>query len=289
MGELDVLCPIITYKTTGDRIQDRPLAELGGKGLFVKEIEDALLQDIADIAVHSAKDLPGQLPHGLYLGAVLEREDPRDMLITATANPAAPFDALPKGARLGTSSVHRTAQALRLRPDLQIVPLRGNVETRLGKLARGEADGILLARAGLERLHIHPKGATPLSTDLWLPALAQGAIGIELRAGDEKSAAILAKINHGETAVAIACERAFLMALNGSCRTPIGGLATVKNNQLQFRGEVLSEDGRNAWSASRAIVVDGHVSAAILQKAADAGREAAEEILARAQDQMPRG
>src|SRR5215467_2114086 len=176
--ELEALCPIITVRTSGDRIQDRPLVEAGGKGLFVKEIEETLIAGGADIAVHSMKDMPAAQPHGLVIAAVLAREEPHDVFVAKNGNP---FDSLEPGARLGTSSVRRVAQALRLRPDLKVVSLRGNVETRLLKLSRDEADAIVLARAGIARLRLSLPDSEVLD---WLPALCQGAIGIELRAND---------------------------------------------------------------------------------------------------------
>jgi hydroxymethylbilane synthase len=283
-AELDALCPILTFRTTGDRIQDRPLAEAGGKGLFVKEIEDALLQGEADIAVHSMKDMPGVQPKGLALVAVLEREDPRDVLISRDGGG---FAGLHLGARLGTSSVRRQAQALRLRPDLKIVPLRGNVETRLAKLARGEADATLLARAGLARLGMTPPGMDVLSTELWLPALCQGAIGLEARADDERSAALLRAIDHVTTHLAIMCERGFLTGLDGSCRTPIGGLATYADGVLRFRGEVLSLDGGNLWEASRTMAAQPGAEGELM-RAYRLGEDAAREVRASAGALLPR-
>src|SRR5262249_20187597 len=245
--ELDSLCPIIAMRTSGDRIVDRPLIEAGGKGLFVKEIEDALLQDEADIAVHSTKDMPAVQPAGLLIAAVLEREDPHDVFI---ASDGAPFARLKRNAKLGTSSVRRQAQALRLRPDLEIVLLRGNVETRLAKVRRGEADATLLARAGLQRLGIAVEEGELLD---WLPALCQGAIAIEIRADDCRVADLVKPIDHPASHLAIACERGFLAGLDGSCRTPIAGLAGLKNGALRFDGEVLTPDGRQSWTASRNI------------------------------------
>jgi hydroxymethylbilane synthase len=290
-AELDALCPIVTVKTTGDKIQDRPLAEAGGKGLFVKEIEEALLQDAADIAVHSMKDVPGLLPNGLFIGAVLEREDPRDVLILRDAPQAsdakAALLALPKNARLGTSSVRRQALALRLRSDLQIVSLRGNVETRLAKLGHGDADAIILAAAGLHRLHLNPHHTLVLEEADWPSALCQGAIGVELRSGDTRAEKLVAPISHADTAAAIACERGFLAALDGSCRTPIAGLAAIRNGRLSFQGEVLTNDGGNFWAASRAIGwTEGGMDAL---KAAEAmGHDAADAIKAEAGALLPR-
>jgi hydroxymethylbilane synthase len=279
-AEAEVLCRIIAIKTTGDKIQDRPLYEAGGKGLFVKEIEDALLQGEADIAVHSMKDMPAVLPPGLMIAAVLEREDPHDVFLSSDRQP---FANLKRNAKLGTSSVRRQAQALRLRPDLEIVPLRGNVETRLAKLARGEADGTLLARAGLARLGIRLDGADLLD---WLPALCQGAIGIEIRENDEEAATLLAAIDHWTTHVAIACERGFLATLDGSCRTPISGLARIEGQRLEFRGEVLTPDGQNVWTAARALAAGD--TTALHDKAEAIGRDAAREILDTAGDKLPR-
>ncbi len=280
-SEAEALCPIIAIRTTGDKIHDRPLADVGGKGLFVKEFEEALLAGEADIAVHSMKDMPAIQPPGLVIAAVLERENPHDVFIGRDGRT---FAQLKPNAKLGTSSVRRQAQALRLRPDLEIVSLRGNVETRLAKLARGEADGIMLARAGLARLGIKPEGAEIL-TD-WLPALCQGAIGIEIRQDDPNAAKLVAPIDHWNTHVAIACERGFLATLDGSCRTPIAGLARVVGHGLQFRGDVLTPDGRNVWTASRDIA--SALSENARQAAESAGRDAAREILERAGVALPR-
>ncbi len=278
---LDRLCPILTMKTTGDRIQDRPLADSGGKGLFVKEIEEALLANEADIAVHSLKDMPGEQPGGLIIAAVMKREDPRDVFI---AHDGKPFAALQQGARMGTSSVRRKAQVLRARPDLKPVTLRGNVETRLAKLARGEMDAIILALAGLRRLGLAPAGAVPLEGNNWLPALCQGAIGIEVRGDDQRVRDLVIPVNDEATASCIACERGFLTALDGSCRTPIAGLATIAKNKLDFRGEVLTLDGRNFWTASRTMMLPARSAGALFAL----GREAALEIREAAGDLLPR-
>jgi len=280
--ELDELCPIITFKTTGDRIQDRPLVEAGGKGLFVKEIEEALLNDEADIAVHSMKDMPGVQPTGLSIAAVLPREDPHDVFI---ARDGAPFDKLPENARLGTSSVRRQAQALRLRPDLKIVSLRGNVETRLLKLARGEADATMLARAGLSRLKLNLPDGELLAS--WLPALCQGAVGIETRNDDSVTGELVAAIDDPPTHLAVACERGFLAALDGSCRTPIAGLAEVEAGHLRFTGEVLTLDGRNSWRASRDMNF-GDIGEHARAQAYLAGQDAAREIKQQAGNKLPR-
>src|SRR5437763_4557377 len=219
LAALDIGCEIVTVRTTGDRIQDRPLAAAGGKGLFVKELEDALLGQRIDVAVHSMKDLPAVLPAGLEIAAVLPREDPRDAFISSRAES---LGALPAGTRIGTSSVRRRAQVARLRPDLEPVLLRGNVDTRLAKLDGGEIDAVLLAHAGLKRLGLEDRATLVLPVEAWLPALSQGAIGTEVREHDA-AVGCLAALNHLPTAIALACERAFQVALDGSCATPIGG------------------------------------------------------------------
>ncbi|HEY7548576.1 MAG TPA: hydroxymethylbilane synthase [Hyphomicrobiaceae bacterium] len=235
-------------KTTGDRIQDRPLSEAGGKGLFTKEIEEALLAGEVDIAVHSMKDMPTALPAGLRLAAFLPREDVRDALISAKART---LSELPEGAVVATSSLRRQAQVRHLRPDLKVVPMRGNVETRLRKLAEGAADATLLAMAGLNRLGIADRGAGPVPVEQMLPAVAQGVIGIEIRAEDESMAALLAPINHEPTALAVTAERAFLARLEGSCRMPIAGLGELAGGRFAFRGMILSPDGHACYGARR--------------------------------------
>ena len=238
---------IVTIRTSGDRIQDRPLAEAGGKGLFTKEIEEALTEKRIDLAVHSSKDMPAFLPEGLAMVAFLKREDARDAFVSRKART---FAELPRGAVLGTSSPRRAALAKRLRPDLKIVDMRGNVETRLRKLDGGEADATLLALAGLKRLGLADKATAILSVDDFLPAVGQGAIGIETRADDAKTRAVEA-INHPDTAAALAAERAFLAALDGTCKTPIAGHATVAGAQLRLRGMIVKPDGSEAFEATR--------------------------------------
>jgi hydroxymethylbilane synthase len=242
LAKADIACEIVILKTTGDKVQDRSLADIGGKGLFTKELEDALLNREIDFAVHSMKDVPAALPPGLAIAAVLPREDVRDAFLSHVASS---LDELPKGARIGTSSVRRTAQIARARPDLEIAPLRGNVDTRLAKLNSGAFDAILLALAGLKRLGLQHHATSLLPTDTWLPALSQGAVGIEIRAEDEAVAQTLASLNDRPTEVALACERAFQLALDGSCRTPIGGVAEFTSGSLKFRGEVLAPDGKD--------------------------------------------
>ncbi|HEY0302549.1 MAG TPA: hydroxymethylbilane synthase, partial [Rhizomicrobium sp.] len=217
-------CEIVILKTSGDRIQDRSLADAGGKGLFVKELEDALLADAIDLAVHSMKDVPTALPPGLDLSAFLAREDPSEAFLSRKA---ASLDALPPGAVIGTSSVRRQAQVLRRRPDLKVVLLRGNVDTRLRKLDDGEMDAIFLALAGLKRLGLQDRATAILAPKDWLPSLGQGVVGIEIRETDTVARELTGLLNHEPSEFALACERAFQAALDGSCRTPIAGLATV--------------------------------------------------------------
>jgi len=235
-------------QTAGDRIQDRPLAEAGGKGLFTKEIEERLLAGEIDLAVHSMKDVATRLPPGLAIVCLLEREDVRDALVSPSA---ASIAALPARARVATSALRRRAQLKRLRPDLQIAPMRGNVDTRLRKLAAGEADATLLAVAGLKRLGLEARITAPLPVDQILPAIAQGAIGIEARVDDAAVAHWLAPLNHQPTALCIAAERAFLGGLDGSCRTPIAGLAELEDGRLRFRGMLLAPDGERCLTVER--------------------------------------
>ena len=235
-------------RTSGDRIQDRPLADVGGKGLFTKEIEEALTASAIDVAVHSSKDMPTVLPKGLMLSAFMEREDPRDVFISRKARSIAE---LPRGATVGTASLRRQAMVKRKRPDLTIVPLRGNVETRLRKLDEGVADATLLALAGLKRLGLADAATAVLDIDEFLPAVGQGAIGIETRADDSRTREMLGPINHADTFSALTAERAFLAVLDGSCRTPIGGHATISGGQLRFRGMIVKPDGSEAFEATR--------------------------------------
>ena len=256
---------IEAIRTTGDRIQDRPLAEAGGKGLFTKEIEDALLAGTIDLAVHSAKDVPTVLPPGLVLSAFLPREDARDVFISRKARTLADLAA---GAVVGTASLRRQAMVKRLRPDLAVITFRGNVETRLRKLDEGQADATLLALAGLKRLGLADIAVTILSVDEFLPAVGQGAIAIETRADDAATRALVAAVDDADTACALAAERAFLAVLDGSCRTPIGGHATLAGDRLHFRGLIVRPDGSEAHEATR---MGTRAQAAAL--GADAGRE----------------
>lgn len=238
---------VVPIATTGDNVQDRPLSEIGGKGLFTKELELALFDGRIDIAVHSMKDVATVLPDGLVIDTLLPREDVRDAFISARHKS---FDDLPQGAVIGTSSLRRRAQALARRPDLRIVEFRGNVQTRMRKLEEGVAEATFLALAGLNRLHAEVEAA-PIPEDVMLPAVAQGAIGIERRADDAAAAQLLAPLNHAETALRLAAERAFLRELDGSCRTPLAGLATLKGGRLRFRGEILRPDGARVHATAR--------------------------------------
>lgn len=239
---------LVTMDTTGDRIQNQPLQDIGGKGLFTKEIEEALHDGKVDIAVHSMKDMPDTLPGDMEISCILEREDPRDAFLSSKATS---LMELPHGAVLGTSSVRRQAQVLKLRPDLQIVPFRGNVNTRLAKLARGEVDATLLAVAGLKRLNMASAITEEIGTDRMLPAVAQGAIGVECLTKNQHILHVLEAINHAESLTCVTAERGFLKTLGGSCATPIAGLAELQGDRLYFRGLVASPDGREFYAVER--------------------------------------
>jgi hydroxymethylbilane synthase len=231
------LVPIVTQ---GDRIQDRPLAAIGGKGLFIKELELALEEQRADMAVHSMKDLPGDLPDGLVIAAVLERADPHDALIAANA---ARLDDLPRGARVGTSSLRRQAQLLAARPDLRVEPLRGNVDSRLRRFDAGELDAIVLACAGLIRLGLESRIAARINSRVCLPAVAQGVIGIECRGSDQRVLQLLSVLEHTATRIAMNAERAFARRLGGSCQSPIAAHARLEGDALLLDGLVAEPDG----------------------------------------------
>jgi hydroxymethylbilane synthase len=252
-------------RTTGDRISDRPLTEAGGKGLFTKEIEEALIAGAIDLAVHSAKDMPTILPPGLRIAGVLEREDARDVFISRKAKTLAE---LPRGARVGTASLRRQALVKQLRPDLIVVPMRGNVETRLRKLDAGEVDATVLALAGLKRLGLADAASVVLPVEEFLPAVGQGIIAIEARGDDERALDLVLAVSHAATAAALTAERAFLAVLEGSCRTPIAGYATVAGGQLAFRGLIAKPDGSEVIETQR----HGAVTAAV-RLGAEAGRE----------------
>lgn len=267
-GLSDEAIEIVPMSTAGDRIQDRALSEIGGKGLFTEEIETALSEGSIDIAVHSTKDIPTILPDGLHLSVFLEREDPRDAFIGRTA---ARFIDLPFGATVGSSSLRRQALIRRLRPDIKVVMFRGNVQTRLSKLEQGEVDGTFLACAGLKRLGMEHVITDLLDAEAFPPAPGQGAIAIESRIGDTRIDALLKPLAHHDTQIALACERAFLGALDGSCRTPIAGLATISDDHVHFNGMILTPDGITAHRISG----EGHIN-----DAAAIGHDAAERVRA---------
>jgi len=268
LAEGDVDLSVIT--TSGDRIKDKPLREFGGKGLFTKEIDEALLRGDVAMAVHSMKDLETELPAELCIAAVLSRADVRDAFIS---NKAPSLAELPQGAAVGTSSLRRQAQVKRLRPDLRVVDFRGNVETRLRKLDEGKADATLLALGGLERLGLESRATSVLSTDEMLPAVAQGAIGVTCRSDDVKTRELLQTLNDERAATTVACERVFLGRLGGSCKTPIAGLAEIEDGILRLRGLMLTSDGTESYG----IEVTGPT-----EHATKLGVDAGEELVARA-------
>ena len=239
-GQQELIVELVVIKTTGDKILDVPLAMVGGKGLFVKEIEEALLDGRADLAVHSVKDMPAELPEGLHLAAMPPREDPRDALISKNG---AGLDKLPHGARVGTSSLRRAAQLLHLRPDLRIETLRGNVDTRLRKLESEGLDAIVLAAAGLKRMELSQVISEYLEPERILPAVGQGALGIETRIGDVSTNEIVASLIHQQTVTTVRAERAFLKRLEGGCQVPIGGYATMEGETLILTGMVADLKG----------------------------------------------
>jgi len=231
---------LLGMSTKGDRILDAPLAKIGGKGLFVKELEEGMLEGTADIAVHSMKDVPVELPEGLHLPIIMQREDPRDAFVS---NKYSSLDELPQGACVGTSSLRRQSQISERRPDLVIKPLRGNVNTRLAKLDAGEFDAIILASAGLIRLEFADRIASFITPEQSLPAIGQGAVGIECRVSDERINALLKPLHHEETAICVRAERAMNHRLNGGCQVPIAGYAELKEGRVHMRGLVGEPDG----------------------------------------------
>ena len=269
-GLPEVAFAIVAIRTTGDRVQDRALSELGGKGLFTREIEAALIEGRIDVAVHSMKDMPTLQPDGLAITALLPREDVRDAFVGA---PGATLASLPAGSVLGTSSLRRRAQALHRRPDIAVVAFRGSVETRLRKLADGVAAATFLAMAGLRRLGFDAVPRVPIDPDEMLPAIAQGAIGVEQRRGDDRVSALLAPIHDAATGHCVAAERAFLAGLDGSCHTPIAGLAELDGDRLRLRGEILRPDGSECLA---------HALAGDVGDAAALGAEAAAVLRGRA-------
>lgn len=260
---------IVTIRTSGDQVRDRPLADLGGKGLFTKEIEEALIGRRIDVAVHSAKDVPSFLPKGLSIAACLPRGDVRDALIAPGYRT---IEALPQGAVVGTASVRRSALLKHMRPDIETVLLRGNVETRLRKVEAGDMTATLLALAGLVRLGLEAHATEVLETARFLPACGQGAVAIEIRTDDAATAGLVAAIDHVPTSRALAAERAMLAVLDGSCRTPIAGHARIEGERLFLEGLVVEPQGREIWRTAR----EGPADAA-----AEIGRAAGEDLLAR--------
>jgi hydroxymethylbilane synthase len=236
----DVRVELVQIKTRGDKILDSPLSRIGGKGLFVKEIEEALLDNRVDLAVHSIKDVPAELPQGLCIPVFPEREDPRDAFISINEKEV---ERLPMGAYLGTGSLRRSSQLLNLRPDINIVPLRGNVDTRLGKLDSGNLQGIILASAGLNRLGLSSRISQHLPVDKFLPAIGQGALGLEIRQDDERTYNLLEFLNHEETEIAVRAERAFLKELEGGCQIPVAAFGTLDRDSLTLKGMVAELDG----------------------------------------------
>ena len=263
---------LVTFTTQGDKILDTPLAKIGGKGLFVKELERAILEGDADIAVHSMKDVPVELPEGLYLPVVLKREDPRDAFVS---NNYVDLTDLPQGARLGTSSLRRQCQLREARPDLEILDLRGNVNTRLAKLDAGDYDAIILACAGLKRLGFDDRIRTSLSPEVSLPAIGQGAIGIECRNNDARINNLIGVLDDPVTRICVDAERAMNARLEGGCQVPIAGFAELNDDQLQLRGLVGKVDGSEILRSA----IFGQPS-----EAASMGRALAEELLARGAD-----
>ncbi|MDD2945289.1 MAG: hydroxymethylbilane synthase [Acinetobacter sp.] len=242
----DLKVELVTFVTQGDKILDTPLAKIGGKGLFVKELEAALLDGRADLAVHSMKDVPMALPEGLSLAVICEREDPLDAFVS---NTYASFDDLPQGAKVGTSSLRRKSQILKARPDLEIIDLRGNVGTRLSKLDAGLYDAIILASAGLKRLGLAERIRHTLPAEVSLPAVGQGALGLECRAADQAVLDLILPLLHSETDVCVRAERAFNAYLEGGCQVPIAGHATLIEAQLHIEGRVGSLDGATLLKA----------------------------------------
>jgi hydroxymethylbilane synthase len=266
---------LLVLKTTGDRVQDRPLQDLGGKGLFTKEIEEALLDGRAGLAVHSMKDLPAEGPEGLCIGAVPRREDPRDALLLRPglrdAGAPDPLAALPAGARVGTTSLRRACLLRRLRDDLRVEPLRGNVDTRLQRLEAGDLDAIILATAGLSRLGHAGRIDAILAADLFVPAVGQGALALQCRADDGETRARLSRLEDPAARVATDAERAFLRRLEGSCKTPLGAHATLRTGVLGLDGFICDEDGGRFRRAQ---------VAGLSEDAEELGRSLADQLLA---------
>ena len=270
----DLQVELVTMVTQGDKILDTPLAKIGGKGLFVKELETGMLEGTADIAVHSMKDVPMVFPEGLHLSVVLEREDPTDAFVS---NSCKHFDELPQNARVGTCSLRRQTQIRESRPDLEILDLRGNVNSRLAKLDNGDYDAIILASAGLKRLGFDKRINHTIDTERSLPAVGQGAIGIESRSDDKRINELLAPLNHEETAIRVSAERAQNLRLNGGCQVPIGGYAVLDNDRIHIKGLIGYPDGSKIFRAER----EGPAS-----DAEKLGTEVAEDLLSQGGDKV---
>ncbi len=264
----DLTVELVKFVTQGDKILDTPLAKIGGKGLFVKELEAALLDGRADLAVHSMKDVPMHLPEGLTLAVICEREDPFDAFVS---NQYQHFNELPQGAKVGTSSLRRKCQILQQRPDLEIIDLRGNVGTRLSKLDEGLYDAIILASAGLKRLGLADRIRHSLTAEISLPAVGQGALGLECRSNDSALLKLIEPLQHQETSNCVRAERAFNAYLEGGCQVPIAGYATLLNDQIQIEGRVGSVDGKVILKAQRVGAVE---------QAEQLGEQLAEDLLA---------
>lgn len=248
-------CELVTFKTKGDKKLDEPLSQIGAKGLFTRELENALTKKKVDCCVHSLKDLPTELPDGLVVGAILEREDPRDVLVINSITQADGLSELPAGSRIGTSSLRRRAQLLALRPDLEVVELRGNVPTRLRKVDTAQVHAAILAAAGLIRLNAVQRIKQYLNAPQWLPAAGQGAIAIEIRGDDAEMSEIVSKLDHSETRIAVTAERSFLSALEGGCQVPIGALASRNSSgELEMHGFVSDVRGHDTVRGS--LIVD---------------------------------
>lgn len=265
---------LVTMTTQGDIILDTPLAKIGGKGLFVKELETGMLNGDAEIAVHSMKDVPMMLPEGLHLSVIMERENPTDAFVS---NTIASIDDLPLNARVGTCSLRRQTQLKERRPDIQILDLRGNVNTRLAKLDNGDYDAIILASAGLIRLGFESRIAHNISTEQSLPAIGQGAVGIECRIDDKEINELLAPLHHGETAIRVNAERALNLRLNGGCQVPIGGFAELDGDQVRLRGLIGFPDGSKIFRSEKV---------ALQQDVYELGIEVAEELLDQGGDKV---
>jgi hydroxymethylbilane synthase len=271
----EITVTLVHIKTTGDKL-DFPLFQVGGKGLFVKEIEEALTRKEIDLAVHSAKDLPAIIPEGLILMAFPEREDPRDALVSQGGKR---FEEVPQGGKIGTGSLRRKAQLLNLRPDLEIVPLRGNLDTRLKKLMAMNLDGVILAAAGLRRMNWEGQVSEFFDPETMVPAIGQGALAVETREGDERVRRAVAPLDHPPTRVSVLAEQAFLRRLEGGCQVPIGGLARIRAEKLALTGLVAGVDGRR--------VVKGKVEGP-LEKNAELGVQLAEDLLGRGAEEILR-